>query len=60
MVVFESGRGKAFAVATFKPAREASVGSLFRYSPDPEFAAIRIEQDVFHGEWNYVIAPNTI
>jgi len=27
---------------------------------DQEFATIRIDRDVFHGEWNYVIAPNAI
>jgi hypothetical protein len=27
---------------------------------DQEFAAIRIERDVFHGEWNYLITPNII
>ncbi len=27
---------------------------------DEEFAAIRLDRDIFHGEWNYVITPNTI
>src|SRR3989338_6660493 len=27
---------------------------------DQEFAAIRISRDDFHGEWNYVISPNTM
>jgi hypothetical protein len=26
---------------------------------DQEFAAIHIDRDSFHGEWNYVITPNT-
>lgn len=26
---------------------------------DEEFAAIRIERDEFHGEWNYAITPNS-
>ena len=26
---------------------------------DEEFAAIRLVRDEFHGEWNYVITPNT-
>ncbi|EQD75100.1 rhodopirellula transposase [mine drainage metagenome] len=26
---------------------------------DEEFAAIRLDRDSFHGEWNYTITPNT-
>ncbi len=26
---------------------------------DQEFATIHIDRDEFHGEWNYVISPNT-
>ncbi len=25
---------------------------------DAEFAAIQLDRDDFHGEWNYVISPN--
>jgi len=27
---------------------------------DQAFSTIRIDRDDFHGEWNYVISPNTM
>ena len=34
----------------------ASEGAV--YSEPTEYPAINITRDIFHGEWNYTIAPN--
>ncbi|QKE41962.1 MAG: hypothetical protein HO274_12110 [Ferrovum myxofaciens] len=42
-----------------QPDRQANLYPKGIKVSDDEFAAIRLDRDSFHGEWNYTITPNT-